>query len=409
MLYISMNIYGIYLRNLSRSAKQGDSTANGIAGEVLSNIKTVRAFASEDRELSRFIQYNETSSSLNQTRDLHIGAFQGITNTSIGCMILLILYNGGKMVQSQRMTGGELMTYLVATQQAQRSLSLVGVLFGQVVKAFSSASRIFEYIHSKPTINSDSGVISTIKGKIEFKNICFSYPTRPNYQVLKNFSLDIPIGSVIALCGSSGSGKSTIGQLMERFYDARSGSLEIDNVPIQFLNLKWLRSQIGYINQEPVLFSTSILENIRYGNQNASINEIHEAAKQANCFDFITSFPDGFETVVGERGVTLSGGQKQRIAIARAILKSPKILILDESTSALDSVSEKLVQEALDRLMKGRTTLVIAHRLSTIKNADLIVVMNSVEGRDGNILEMGKHDDLIKKKGVYYSLYNQKS
>jgi ATP-binding cassette subfamily B (MDR/TAP) protein 8 len=266
-----------------------------------------------------------------------------------------------------------------------------------------SAARVFEFIDLKPTIPLTGGIVlEGLQGTIEFSHVSFTYPTRPDQKVLSDFTLTVPRGKMVALCGASGSGKSTIGYLLERFYDPDSGSIKVDGIPLDVIDPSWLRRQIGYINQEPVLFATSIRENIRYGRPDATEEDVISAAQKANAHAFIEGFPEGYETLVGERGVTMSGGQRQRIAIARAILKNPSILILDEATSALDTQSEKLVQDALEKLMGGRTVLVIAHRLSTIQNADVIVVMSK-----GNILEVGTHKELMKKKARYFSLYNQ--
>ncbi|KAJ3287792.1 ATP-binding cassette, sub-B (MDR TAP), member 8 [Borealophlyctis nickersoniae] len=410
VLYVAMNLYGAYLRSISRAARKGDSEASGVAGEAVANMRTVRAFASEDVELERYTEAADVASSLNTTLGFHIGAFQGMTNASIGCMILVILYYGGTLVARGEMTGGQLMTYMVATQNAQRSLAQVGVLFGQVIKALGSAARVFEYVHMRPTIPVRGGIVpKDFEGRIEFRNVEFTYPTRPEHKVLHRFNLVLPVGKVVALCGASGSGKSTVGQLIERFYDPDMGQVLIDGVDVKELDPSWLRRHIGYISQEPVLFATTIYENIRYGNPDATPDQVRAAARQANAADFIESFPQGYGTVVGERGVTLSGGQKQRIAIARALLKDPKVLILDEATSALDTHSERIVQEALDRLMQNRTVLVIAHRLSTIRGADMIVVLRGggPVGTEGNVIEIGNHKQLMKRKGAYYQLHNQ--
>ncbi|KAJ3031619.1 UNVERIFIED_CONTAM: ATP-binding cassette, sub-B (MDR TAP), member 8 [Siphonaria sp. JEL0065] len=412
ILYIAMNLYGIFLRRLSKSARVGDSMASSVAGEAISNIRTVRAFAAEAREVDHYMNATLESSKLNSRLGFHIGMFQGITNFSIGSMILVILAYGGNLVGRGELTGGQLMTYLISTQNAQKSLASLGVLFGQAIKALGSASRIFEYIKLNPTIKAKENAIipTNFEGSIEFNNVTFRYPTRPDQVILDRFSLHIPVGKVVALCGASGSGKSTVGQLIERFYDVGAGSVLIDGVDIRDLDPSWIRNHIGYINQEPILFAASIYENIKYGAPDATRQEVEWAAKQANAADFIESFPDRYDTVVGERGVTLSGGQKQRIAIARAILKDPKFLILDEATSALDAHSERIVQEALEKLMKDRTVLVIAHRLSTIQKADMIVVMSG-EGKEkrqhGNVVEMGTHSELISKRGAYYRLYQQ--
>ncbi|KAG1052937.1 hypothetical protein G6F43_004953 [Rhizopus delemar] len=405
VLYVLLNLYGTYLRRLSKHNKQLDGYSGGVAGEVLSNMRTVRAFASEEREMEHYSKACSKVASANQYMGLHIGLFQGLTNISIGCMVLTVLYYGGSLVVNNELTGGDLMSYMLSTQTAQQSLVSLGVLFGQSIKAAASATRVFEFIHLQPQVSLRGGLIpDCIHGDIQFKNIDFSYPTRPDQMVLNKFSLNIVPGTTVALCGPSGSGKSTIASLLERFYEPAGGDIYLDDQELKKLDPSWLREHIGFINQEPVLFATSILENIRYGRPDATLEEVKEAARQANAEMFIEGFPEGYDTVVGERGAALSGGQKQRIAIARAILKNPKVLILDEATSALDTQSESMVQEALDKLMQGRTVLVIAHRLSTIRKADMIVVMGKVPG---NIIEKGTHDQLMRNRSVYFRLHNQ--
>ncbi|CAG8541782.1 1272_t:CDS:10 [Paraglomus occultum] len=416
VIYALLNAYGAYLRELSKRSRSIDAIASGIAGEGISNIRTVRAFAAETRETEMYSKVCRDVAKANILLGYNVGLFQGITNSTIGCMVLIVLYYGGSLVVKNEISGGDLMNYMISVQSTQKSLVSLGVLFGQTIKAAASANRVFEFIHTEPTIQLTGGIEPEhVKGDLEFLNVDFRYPTRPDQVILKNFSLRIPSGTMVALCGPSGSGKpvmsdlttfnqkSTVAALIERFYDPDAGEIILDSVPLSSLDPSWLRRHIGYINQEPVLFATTIYENIRYGKPDATRKEVEEAARKANAADFIEGFPAGYETVLGERGVTLSGGQRQRIAIARAILKDPKILILDEATSALDQ-SEKLVQEALDKLMKGRTVVVIAHRLSTIQSADLIVVM----GRNiGNVIEQGTHHGLLKKKGAYFRLYNQ--
>jgi len=235
-----------------------------------------------------------------------------------------------------------------------------------------------------------------------FKNVTFTYPTRPETKVLRKLNLELLPGQKVALVGPSGSGKSTIIQLLERFYDPEKGTVMIDDIDIKSFDLKWYRRNLGLVSQEPILFSGTIFENILFGNPDATTEEVESAAKMANAYDFIMNQSDGFNTLVGEKGTQLSGGQKQRIAIARAILKNPKILLLDEATSALDTESERLVQSALDNLMEGRTTIIIAHRLSTVRNADVICVM-----MNGKIVEQGTHDQLLENNGVYSNLVSK--
>jgi len=274
-----------------------------------------------------------------------------------------------------------------------------------IAKAKGAAVGIFEIMNRAPLIDANEGVgvtIPNLNGKLSFKNVTFSYPTRTETKVLRKLNMEINSGQKVALVGPSGSGKSTIIQLLERFYDPISGTITIDGVDLKSLDLKSYRRNLGLVSQEPILFSGTIFENILFGNPDATQEEVESAAKMANAFDFIMKQPEGFNTMVGEKGTQLSGGQKQRIAIARAILKNPKILLLDEATSALDTESERLVQSALDQLMQNRTTIIIAHRLSTVRNADVICVM-----MNGKIVEQGTHDHLIQLNGVYSNLVSK--
>ncbi|KAJ1645301.1 hypothetical protein IWQ61_010329, partial [Dispira simplex] len=405
LLYVSLLSYGRFLRHLRKLGRKWEGVASGIGMEALSNIRTVRAFAAESVEKALYLDACQRTGALNVLFGTHMGIFRGVTNFSIGSMVLLVLYYGGYLVTRGDLEAGSLMAYMISVQNAQRSLDTLGGMLGQSIRAMASLARVQEYILVQPRIPIEGGIRPwDLQGDIRFQKVNFTYPSRPDQVVLDNFSLHIPAGKVIALCGGSGSGKSTLAALLERFYDPDMGKIYVDGHPLQSLDPGWFRTQVGYINQEPTLFATSILENIRYGCPNATVEQVYKAAKEANAHDFIESFPQRYDTVLGERGVTLSGGQKQRIAIARAILKRPRILILDEATSALDSQSEQLVQEALDKLMHGRTVLVIAHRLSTIRNADQIVVLGKVPG---HVLEMGTHAALMKQRGHYYGLYTQ--
>lgn len=300
------------------------------------------------------------------------------------------------------------MSFLVASQTVQRSMANLSVLFGQVVRGLSAGARVFEYMTLHPSILLSGGCCiprDQLRGAISFQGVSFSYPCRPSFPVLQDFTLELPPGKTVALVGQSGGGKTTVASLLERFYDPTAGRVMLDGWDLRDLDPSWLRGQaIGFISQEPVLFGTTIMENIRFGKPGATDEEVYAAAREANAHDFISRFPDGYNTVVGERGATLSGGQKQRLAIARALIKQPAVLILDEATSALDAESERVVQEALDRASTGRTVLVIAHRLSTIRGAHRIIVM-----AHGRVCEMGTHEELLKKAGLYADLVRRQA
>nr|KAF7407035.1 hypothetical protein H0235_014691 [Vespula pensylvanica] len=396
-------LLGKSLRKLSTDAQNQIAKATAVCEEAIQNIRTVRAFAAENRETEVFSKEVEYASELYENLGFGIGLFQAGTNLFLNGILLCTLYFGGHLMSIGQLTSGDLMAFLMATQIIQRSLSQLSLLFGTYVRGVTAGARIFEYLNMPPSPMMVGGKTiegKTLSGDIEFKNVKFSYPTRPDHIILKNFNLNIPSGKTVAIVGSSGNGKSTIAALLERFYDVNEGSISIDKWDIRSLNSSYLRGTVlAYINQEPVLFATSIMENIRYGKQDATDEEIVTAAKEANAHEFITKFPNGYETQVGERGAQLSGGQKQRIAIARALLMRPSILILDEATSALDYESERLVQKALENVTRDRTVLVIAHRLSTVKSADIIVVL-----QHGVIVEIGTHAQLFKKQGTYYKL-----
>ncbi|XP_069158318.1 mitochondrial potassium channel ATP-binding subunit isoform X7 [Procambarus clarkii] len=397
---------GNLLRAISREAQHQVARATGVADECLSNMRTVRAFAMEDAEKDLFAREVEKSRQLNELLGFGIGIFQAGSNLFLNFIVMGTLYIGGNLMSYNQIKPGDLMSFLVACQTIQRSLAQLGILFGTYVRGISAGARVFEYVKLEPTIPLRGGAkipYHSLMGNIEFKNVSFAYPTRSDQEVLHNFSLHIPAGRVVALVGVSGGGKSTVAQLLERFYDVKSGSITLDGVDLHTLDPSWLRGRvIGFINQEPVLFATSILENIRYGYPDASDEEVIEAAKTANAHEFIKAFPRGYNTVVGERGVTVSGGQKQRIAIARALLKNPRILVLDEATSALDAESEAVVQAALENCIEGRTVLIIAHRLSTIQKANVIAVM-----AHGKLAEIGTHNQLKKLGGIYADLIRQ--
>jgi ATP-binding cassette subfamily B protein len=267
------------------------------------------------------------------------------------------------------------------------------------MKAIGASERVFELMDREPKVQGGTLDIGDATGRIDFENVNFAYPTRLDIPVLIGFSLTIEAGEVVALVGPSGGGKSTVAALLSRLYDPCDGTIKFDDKDVTALKIDQVRELVGVVSQEPLLFATTVEDNIRYGDLNATYEQVKQAAIAANAHDFISKFPDGYDTMVGERGIKLSGGQKQRVAIARAILKNPKVLVLDEATSALDAESEHLVQEALERLMVGRTTIIIAHRLSTVKEADRVCVLN-----DGKIVQSGRHNELVASDGLYKRL-----
>uniref|UniRef100_A0A493SZM8 Mitochondrial potassium channel ATP-binding subunit n=1 Tax=Anas platyrhynchos platyrhynchos TaxID=8840 RepID=A0A493SZM8_ANAPP len=331
------------------------------------------------RSLSRRAQEQDAVGQLSQRLGLGIAAFQGLSNLALNGIVLGTIFVGGSLMAGNELSPGDLMSFLVASQTVQRSMANISILFGQVVRGLSAGARVLEFMTLEPKVPLRGGASipsHSLLGHIAFNHVSFSYPTRPGHPVLRDFSLSLPPGKTVAIVGPSGGGKSTVAALLERFYEPTQGSITLDGHDISSLDPSWLRGQvIGFISQDPVLFGTTIMENIRFGKPGASDEEVYAAARLANADDFIRSFPEGYGTVVGERGTALSGGQRQRIAIARALLKDPAVLVLDEATSALDAEAERVVQAALERAARGRTVLVIAHRLSTVRAAHLIVVL----------------------------------
>ncbi|GAB4827247.1 ATP-binding cassette sub- B member 9 [Ancistrocladus abbreviatus] len=395
---------GKFMKGFSADAKLMYEEASQVANDAVGSIRTVQSFCSEERVMELYEQKCEGPKRHGVRLGLVSGISFGFSFLALYCVNAFCFYIGAVLIHHHKATFGEVFKVFFALTISAIGLSQSSSMALDSNKAKDSASSIFEILDSTPKIDSssDKGItLDTIKGDIEFKHVSFKYPTRPDIQIFKDLCLKIPSGKTIALVGESGSGKSTTISLIERFYDPDSGHVLLDGVEIHKLKLSWLRQQMGLVSQEPILFNETIHTNIAYGKQgNATEEEIIEAAKAANAHNFISALPLGYETSVGERGVQLSGGQKQRIAIARAILKNPKILLLDEATSALDAESERVVQDALDRVMVNRTTIIVAHRLTTIKNAHVIVVV-----KNGMIVEKGKHDDLMKKSdGAYASL-----
>ncbi|CAN7019806.1 unnamed protein product [Brassica oleracea var. botrytis] len=397
-------IHTTTLSKLSNKSQESLSQAGNIVEQTVVQIRVVMAFVGETRVSQAYSSALKTAQRLGYKTGLAKGMGLGATYFVVFCCYALLLWYGGYLVRHRLTNGGLAISTMFAVMIGGLALGQSAPSMAAFAKAKVAAAKIFRIIDHRPTIerNSESGVeLDSVTGLVELRNVDFSYPSRPDVKILNDFTLSVPAGKTIALVGSSGSGKSTVVSLIERFYDPASGQVLLDGHDLKTLKLKWLRQQIGLVSQEPALFATSIRENILLGRPDADQVEIEEAARVANAYSFIIKLPDGFDTQVGERGLQLSGGQKQRIAIARAMLKNPAILLLDEATSALDSESEKLVQEALDRFMIGRTTLIIAHRLSTIRKADLVAVL-----QQGSVSEIGTHDELFAKgeNGVYSKL-----
>ncbi|KAE9585439.1 putative xenobiotic-transporting ATPase [Lupinus albus] len=404
MIAVIGAIHTITLAKLSGKSQESLSQAGNIAEQTVAQIRVVLAFVGESRALKAYSSALKVGQKLGYKTGFAKGMGLGATYFVVFCCYALLLWYGGYLVRHHYTNGGLAIATMFAVMIGGLGLGQSAPSMAAFTKARVAAAKIFHIIDHKPSIdrNSESGLeLESVTGLVELKSVDFSYPSRQDVRVLNDFSLNVPAGKTIALVGSSGSGKSTVVSLIERFYDPSSGQVLLDGHDIKTLKLRWLRQQIGLVSQEPALFATTIRENILLGRPDADQGEIEEAARVANAHSFINKLPEGYETQVGERGLQLSGGQKQRIAIARAMLKNPAILLLDEATSALDSESEKLVQEALDRFMIGRTTLVIAHRLSTIRKADLVAVL-----QQGRVSEIGTHDELFSKgeNGVYAKL-----
>ncbi len=392
--------YGRRVRKLAREAQDALARANEVAEETIAGIRTVRAFAAERAEGNRYSTAVWDAFAIVWRRILTSAAFMSVSSFAAFSALALVLWYGGRLVERGQMTPGGLTSFLIYTLTVALSLGGMSELWADLMRASGAAERVFELLDRQATIPlSDGTKLDEVRGHVELRAVFFAYPSRQDMPVLRDVSLELLPGDVVALVGPSGSGKSTIAALLLRLYDPGHGQVMLDGHNLRDLSPEWLRQRIGVVAQEPLLFSCSVAENIRYGRTNASDEDVIAAARMANAHEFITKFPEGYGTLVGERGVKLSGGQKQRVAIARAVLKDPRILVLDEATSALDAESEHLVKEALERLMKGRTTLIIAHRLSTVMGADRVVVL-----QDGVIAQSGDHASLMQEGGLYRKL-----
>jgi ABC transporter fused permease/ATP-binding protein len=397
-------VFGRAIRRISKTTQDKIAESNTIVEETLQGIANVKSFANEYFESNR---YNKSTQAIFKAAMKGAVARGGFASFIIFCLfgsIIFVIWEGVTMVHNKELEIGTMFQFILYSVFVGASIGGIAEIYAQIQKAVGAVERVLEMLNEtiEPVELLDKIPYKQAKleGKVSFQNVKFRYPSRPEIEVLKNINFTASAGETIAIVGPSGSGKSTLASLLLRFYNPEEGQLLFDGIPSTDYGISELRSQIAIVPQDVLLFGGTIKENIAYGKPDATDEEIRQAAKQANAFDFIESFPEKFETIVGERGIKLSGGQRQRIAIARAVLKNPAILILDEATSSLDSESERVVQEALEKLMVGRTSFVIAHRLSTIRNADKIMVIDK-----GMVVEQGNHDELVMKPdGLYRNL-----
>ncbi len=394
-------VFGRYIRRLSKKRQDGLAESNVIVEETLQSFSVVKAFTNELYESVRYGNSVDKIVKISLRFAKYRGVFFIFIITILFGAIFFILWRGALMVQSGQMDVGHLFSFIIYTGIIGGAIAGLGNMYVALAGAIGATERIKEILGKSSEVDlSDSESQVQFSGEVSYKNVEFAYPSRSDIAVLRGVNIEVNSGSKIALVGQSGSGKSTIVKLLMRFYDVSKGTILIDGRNIEDYNITALRKNIGIVPQEVILFGGTIKENILYGKPDASEDELRMAAERSNSMEFIANFPEGLDTIVGERGIKLSGGQRQRIAIARAILKDPKILILDEATSSLDAESEKIVQKALDNLMQGRTSIIIAHRLATIKNVDCIYVMS-----DGKIVEKGTHYELSElDEGAYSQL-----
>lgn len=403
LIVLPAMVFGRRVRKLSRASQDRMADSSAIAAEVLNAIPVVQSYAAEERESNRFTSANQQAFQTAVTRSKARAVLVAFIIIATSAGLIWGLYQGTQAVINGTLSAGHLGQTVVYIIILASAFAVLGETYGDLLRAAGATERLMELLDSKSPIQSPLkpaiAAVSAAGSAIQFEAIEFNYPSRPLQTALSKFSLDVKPGETVALVGPSGAGKSTVFQLLLRFYDPKTGHIKLDGVETNTLNLQELRNRIGIVPQDAVIFSTSALENIRYGKPEANDDEVKAAAKAAFADEFITKLPEGYDTFLGERGVRLSGGQRQRIAIARAMLKNPPLLLLDEATSALDAESERMVQAALETAMKDRTTLVIAHRLATIQQADRIIVLDH-----GQIAEQGTHAELVAKGALYARL-----